>query len=207
MVACFIWSIQIIDKMCNCLEKRFIHNVDLQSYMLAERLLLTPVTDHEDLDDICHQIASQFDDICASALSTDLQLMERYLQKTSLSFNPRESVLKLGTFMSGKDAGFRCLFPELIKLLRLLSVIPASSATAERSFSALKRVKTWLRSTMSQTRLNSVLLLHVHRELSPNMKSVMSEFIGLNDTRRSVVFILFIYLYIGKRTKRLLTLP
>jgi hypothetical protein len=39
---------------------------------------------------------------------------------------------------------------------------------------------------MSQARLNSVLLLPVHKELSPDIKSVMAEFIGLNDTRRRI---------------------
>ena len=44
----------------------------------------------------------------------------------------------------------RILFPEVEKLLRLLLLSPASSCAAERSFSALKRIKTWLRSTMTQ---------------------------------------------------------
>ena len=38
-------------------------------------------------------------------------------------------------------------FPELCKVHGIISAIPISSCTAERSFSALKRVKTWLRST------------------------------------------------------------
>jgi hypothetical protein len=59
------------------------------------------------------------------------------------------------------------------------------SHTAERSFTVLKRVNTFLRST-SQARLNSVPLLHIHKELSPDIKSVMAEFNGLNDTRRRI---------------------
>jgi hypothetical protein len=58
------------------------------------------------------------------------------------------------------------------------------------SSGALAGGKTFLKSTMSQARLNSVLLLHVHNELhnelSPDIKSVMAEFIGLNDTRRRI---------------------
>lgn len=50
----------------------------------------------------------------------------------------------------------RQMFSEVEKLVRLLMVCPCSSASAERSFSALRRLKTWLRSTMSQSRLNSV---------------------------------------------------
>jgi len=42
----------------------------------------------------------------------------------------------------------------------LLLVVPATSATAERSFSALRWLKIYLRATMGQARLNSLLILH-----------------------------------------------
>ena len=57
------------------------------------------------------------------------------------------------------------MFPQVENLLRLLLVSPASSCEAERSFSALRRIKTWLRSTMTQTRLNNVMVCHVQREI------------------------------------------
>jgi len=85
---------------------------------------------------------------------------------------------------SGKP--FRTLFPNIVKLIQLLRVIPATSATAERSFSCLRRVKTWLRSTMSQTRLNSMVILHANRLVLPHVDTVIDEFISLNDTRRKV---------------------
>jgi hAT family C-terminal dimerisation region len=44
----------------------------------------------------------------------------------------------------------RSEYEKVEKLVRLLLVAPASSAEAERSFSALRRLKTWLRSTMTQ---------------------------------------------------------
>ena len=46
-------------------------------------------------------------------------------------------------------------------------IIAVTSATAERSFSCLKRIKNYLRSTMSQERLNNLTLLHIERDLSP----------------------------------------
>ena len=45
-------------------------------------------------------------------------------------------------------------------------VTPATHANSEHSFSALKRLKTYLRSTTGETRLNHVMLLHVHKELA-----------------------------------------
>lgn len=53
---------------------------------------------------------------------------------------------------------------EVINLISLLEVIPATPATAEGSFSSLKRLKTHLRSTMMQRQLNNMLVLHGHEE-------------------------------------------
>jgi len=52
----------------------------------------------------------------------------------------------------------RSMFPQVERLLRLCLVSPASSCSAERSFRALRRLKTWLRSTMTQRRLNHVII-------------------------------------------------
>jgi hypothetical protein len=54
---------------------------------------------------------------------------------------------------------------EVKKLVHLLLVSPASSAEAERSFSALRRLKTWLRSTMIQQRLKSLAVCLMHHEI------------------------------------------
>jgi hypothetical protein len=77
------------------------------------------------------------------------------------------------------------LFSEVAMLFRCLLVVPATSCEAERSFSALKRLKTYLRSTMTQTRLNSVAVCHVHAELcgANIVPEVMRDFAKLNNTR------------------------
>jgi hypothetical protein len=85
-----------------------------------------------------------------------------------------------------KPPEVRMLFPETVKLANLLLVIPASSASAERSFSCLRRIKTWLNSTTSQSRLNSVAILNCYNNIQPDINSIISEFVGLNDLRRKV---------------------
>ena len=52
---------------------------------------------------------------------------------------------------------------EVERLFKFLLVVPASSATAERSFSTLRRLKNYLRATMAQERLNHVAVLHVYK--------------------------------------------
>ena len=85
------------------------------------------------------------------------------------------------------NGGARSLLPNVERLLRLLLVLPASSATAERSFSSLRRLKTWLRSRMTQRRLNDVAVLHVHKDRAANVnpRAVAAEFVALNPTRAS----------------------
>lgn len=56
------------------------------------------------------------------------------------------------------------MLPEVVKLLRLFLTLPVTSCTAERSFSCLRRLKTFLRSTLTQKRLNNLAVLHCHRE-------------------------------------------
>ena len=59
---------------------------------------------------------------------------------------------------------FQGMLTEVDKLLRIYFSVPVTSATAERSFSCLKRIKTYLRSTMTDNRLNNLFLLHIHSE-------------------------------------------
>jgi len=87
-----------------------------------------------------------------------------------------------------KSLEVRSLFDQVQLLIELLLVVPASSATAERSFSALRRLKTYLRATMSQERLNHVALLHVHQNRVDclDIKAIHKAFVSANDYRRSV---------------------
>ena len=60
--------------------------------------------------------------------------------------------------------GMRMSITEVCTLVRLLLVMPATNAVSERSASALRKVKTYLRTTMCDTRLNNLLVLHVHKD-------------------------------------------
>ena len=77
---------------------------------------------------------------------------------------------------------------EVCTVLKLILVMPASNATSERSFSALRHVKTYLRSTMGQERLNNLMLLHIHKELTDDLdlKDVVTEFISGSEHRLSI---------------------
>ncbi|KAL2077880.1 hypothetical protein ACEWY4_027384 [Coilia grayii] len=67
------------------------------------------------------------------------------------------TVQDLARFMSALHPQTRGLFSEVERLVHLCLCLPVSTACSERSFSALRRLKTWLRST---TRVPSARLLH-----------------------------------------------
>ena len=56
------------------------------------------------------------------------------------------------------------IYSEIIVLLKLYLVSPATNAVSQRSASSLRRIKNWLRSTMSQERLNHCILLSIYKE-------------------------------------------
>ena len=59
---------------------------------------------------------------------------------------------------------------------------------SERSFSALRRLKSYLRSTMGNERLNHLMVLHVHKERTDklDLKCVLNEFVGESVHRTSI---------------------
>ena len=66
--------------------------------------------------------------------------------------------------------------PNVTTILNILAVVPATTCTCERSISALRRLKTWLRSTMTNERLTGLALMHVHRHLNFNVDEIIDNF-------------------------------
>lgn len=81
----------------------------------------------------------------------------------------------------------KTLLPDVHRLLKLFYTIPVSTASAERSFSTLRRMKTYLRSTMTQRRLNDLMCSHTHRDALANVDglAIASDFIQHNERRRN----------------------
>ena len=52
--------------------------------------------------------------------------------------------------------------------------MPATNVISERSFSSLRRIKNYLRSTMSQVRLNNINVLHVHKDKTDNLSIIQA---------------------------------
>ncbi|KAH7949323.1 hypothetical protein HPB49_007716 [Dermacentor silvarum] len=78
------------------------------------------------------------------------------------------------------SADMRKMMYEVVRCLQLVSTVPASAASGERSFSALRRIKTFLRNRMTQMRQRQLLLFHVpkKRGVELHLDAVMKEFVS-----------------------------
>ena len=69
----------------------------------------------------------------------------------------------------------------LSQVKHLILVMPVTNASSERSFSALRRVKNYLWSSMNQELVNYLMLMHI-----PDLRILLNEFIS--SVHRSNIF-------------------
>ena len=65
------------------------------------------------------------------------------------------------------------LYPKVVTIINILLTMPVSTATAERSFSTMHRVKTYLCSTMKTERLA---LVHAYGDIPIDVEAMICEF-------------------------------
>ena len=66
-------------------------------------------------------------------------------------------------------------YPNICAVLLLFLTIPVGSCSCERSFSSLRRLKTWCRNTMSDNRLDSLAVGFINSERHPSPMEVIQQ--------------------------------
>ena len=117
------------------------------------------------------------DDLIEPDLLTELRMLKNvFADKSPFTFGAFKETI----------AHYSSIFPQTCRLLQLLLVTPATSATAERSFSSLRHVKTYLRMTMRQDRLNHLMMIYIHKDKTIDIQEAMDDFILLNNERMKI---------------------
>ena len=80
------------------------------------------------------------------------------------------------------------IFPSVHMLLKVLSVLPVTTAEAERVFSKVARTLTALKTTMTEDRLEALVLLQAHRDYMPATSEVLNRFAASTCRRRRLEF-------------------
>jgi len=126
-----------------------------------------------------------FVDINISVLPSQLSFLPTLMKQADIvskSIRNFNDILKLMQSSSKSSLQF---LPEVTKLVKLLIKLPS---VAEASISTLRRIKTWLRSTMKQWRLSGLALCNVNKKIMDQIdsKKLCQLFITKTDKRRKV---------------------
>ena len=87
--------------------------------------------------------------------------------------------------ISSLNTSQKMLVSEVLKLVKLILLVPATNPVSERSCSTLRRVKYYLRSSMTQERLNSCLVIATYKKQVDklNLVEVANQFCFNNEHR------------------------
>ena len=103
---------------------------------------------------------TKFYGVDASLIKSEKNIFNNHIKEYSLE-SPRTAS---DVVQSLYQHDMHTTLPAFNAIACILATIPATSCSAERSFSGLRRLKTYLRSTMGQTRLNDLAILHIERQ-------------------------------------------
>jgi hypothetical protein len=126
----------------------------------------------------CTTLVNAFPDI--NSPSSFTSEYDRWLVKWRSSIQAASTVTG---FVDACVAAEPDLFPNIHLILKISAIRPSSNAGNERTFSALKRLKTFMRSTMRQDRLNGLSLMHINQDLPINIDVLIDRFARLGPHR------------------------
>lgn len=167
--------IEVIDITLSALQTRFQSNViehlaTVEHFIVdSEKINTSIITDY---------YGSDFD-------KTKLELHRNIMLDIAKSKEFNISSVSDAIDFLKQELYLRDLVPEVVKLIKIILTVPVSSCTSERSFSALRRLKTFLRSTITQARLNDVAILHVHKQETINIDDIANKFIKATKVRQN----------------------
>lgn len=81
-------------------------------------------------------------------------------------------------------------YPNVFTILQLLATIPVTSSSCERSISKLRLIKTYLRNTMTDYRMNGLALMYAHKEIELNIDTLINKFATMHPRRMRMTNIL-----------------
>ena len=140
------------------------------------------------LDGLTGQITRQVydtysDDLPAESFDVFQAEVARWKSRWDMALNPKPA-----TLVDTVKAINQALYPNVYVCLAVLVTMPVATATAERSFSVMRRVKTYLRSTMRTERLSSLALMHAYKHVNIDIQDVINVFADRKPRRLAFLF-------------------
>jgi hypothetical protein len=113
--------------------------------------------------------------------SPELVTTEIFKYKSFYMRQPEDS--RPSTCAAAMKAIDKLEYPNLAVLLQIACTLPVSSCECERSASVMRRLHTWMRSSMGQERLGSLALMHIHYDKVVDIDQVVGIFASKHARR------------------------
>ena len=173
------------------MNDRFCQRRGLPIAAKLEKLLIDAANGSFTDGDLSQEIIELYSrDLDKASLSNQLKMLPQ-LVHTYNAGNPQTPIREVTSLRTMCDimnsiSVSRTLFNQIDRLLHIILTVPVTTSTAERSFSTLRRLKTYLRSTMTQTRLNNLMMLHIHKDQTDKLDicDIAKEFVAYNERRQ-----------------------
>lgn len=174
---------EALDLVINAIKNRF-NQPGYVMYKNLETLLLSAANGKEFEEHFKTTTEFYGTDFTPTILKAQLEILATHFQAAGGNVSFKD----IKAYFQGLSVPACSLFSEVITLMQLILVLPATNATSERSFSAMRRVKTYLRSTTGQQRLNHLMTLHVHKSETDSLDliQIANAFVSRNDHREQV---------------------
>lgn len=171
---------EIFDCILCSLDERFLKNHGFQAANKMETEIVSAVNGRK--YDIQQVLANFKDDVDPERLKLHLSMFSDVVKSKELNI---ASLLDIVNILK-KEQPLANLLSELSRLIRFFLTLPVTTCTAERSFSTLRRLKNYLRTTMRQDRLNNIALLNTHKDITDqlDLQKAVNSFILCNEIRR-----------------------
>ncbi|XP_028414610.1 zinc finger MYM-type protein 1-like [Dendronephthya gigantea] len=179
---------EAVDAVVEALQGRF-RQEDLEILEAIESCLLAAANKKNSSEEVRPQLKSLPAVINTDILEEQLKelpvVLKLYNAEHALPIKTVTTLSTLCEILNSRKSIKECL-SEVHKLLTFYMSVPISSATAERTFSTMRRIKSWLRSTMSENTLNNRMFAAIHKGRIDeiNSENIAKEFIVANEQRR-----------------------
>ena len=178
-------TIPLVDHLINELETRF-GSGDQETavqclFAVPSMLLASKETWRTSFD----RFSTFHEDSLLSPLSLDAEmtLWQRKWERRDTSTVPAIVAATLKEIDSG-------MYLNITECFKIFSTLPVTTCKCERNVSALRQLNTYLQSTMSQTRLTGLALLHIHYNMDIDFDEIIRRFGRLHPRRMQLANIL-----------------
>ena len=177
---------EILELAAGEIERRF-EQPDIAKIKEIESLLIDAANGKK-VEIIPDSLLKYFeDDVNAERLKIQLPIVADMIKtslKDTMAIKVVTNVRTIADTMQESEI-YKGMLTEIDKVLKIYFTFPVTSATAERSFSAIRRIKTFLRTSMTHCWLNNLFLLYIHmaKTDSLDLKAVARDFVNVNSRR------------------------